>query len=115
MNFDKVLNLLLSVADYPQEKRDEFIETSNRYFSMRVMQAVKEEDGESFKKLQNVRKMGDLSGFEKVFQEICRNPIIKKRVDSTSESVCVELIDDILVSATDIQKQKILGALPNLN
>lgn len=111
MNSNKILELLLNTADYPKEKREEFINTFNQYFFLRLLQAIKEGDESAYGKLAAAIRRGDRGAFEEAFKYIFENSDSKQRLDSVSESVINELVEDISVSATEVQKRKILDTL----
>lgn len=113
MNFSVVLQTVLNGANYPQDKKEEFINTFNQYFFLSLLQEIKEIDELAYGKLAAAIRRGDQGGFEEAFKYIFENSDLKQRLDRVSESVINELVEDISVSATDVQKRKILDALPS--
>lgn len=113
MNFEEILSKVLAIADYPQDKRQDFINTFYEYLFMRLVSAVREVDPDSADKVMALNAQGaDAEDFKKVFEEISKNEKVKETIDKVSAGVVGELVDDIANSATEEQKKQILSTLP---
>ena len=115
MNIDEILQLVLKAAEYPDNKRQDFINTFNGYLFTRQIEAVKEVDENLAVKLSTALNDSSISDsdFDSMWEEAEANPQIKERVDKAADKAINELVDDISASATVEQKQKILESLPS--
>lgn len=112
MNFQKVLDKVLEIAEFPQEKRQEFVTTFYEYLYMRLVSEIREVDSASADKVMEVNAQGaDAQRLKQVFEEISQNPKVKAKIDTVTDEVISKLVDDVAKFATDAQKQQILAAI----
>lgn len=113
MNFDEILQNILKHSDYPAEKREEFINTFYEYLLTRLLKEIGAVDATSVQKLVSATKnTTNQDEFNKALLEISKNPQVKQKIDSISNEVIGQLVDDVAAYATEGQKQKILSSLP---
>ncbi len=113
MNFDEIIHKVLEIADFPEDKRREFVSIFYEYFFTRLLTEVREIDGASADKiLASSQKDTDPEAFKKVLDEISSNSNIKEKIEQVSDEVLGRLADDVAAYATDEQKQEILAVLP---
>ena len=112
MNFQKVLDKVLEIAEFPQEKRQEFVTTFYEYLYMRMVSEIREINEESADKVMEANAQGaDGEKLKQVFEEISKNPKVKAKIDEVTDEVIAKLVDDVAEFATEEQKQKILTAI----
>ena len=112
MNFDQILEKVLEIAEFPQEKRQEFITTFYEYLYMRMVSEIREVDEESADKVMEANAQGaDGEKLKQVFEEISKNPKVKAKIDEVTDEVISKLVDDVAKFATEEQKQRILSAI----
>lgn len=114
MNLEQILKNILTVADYPKDKQQKFINTFYQYLFTKILAEIDSIDPRTAQNLSyqltNVQENPDV--LNKIWDELYQNPKIKEKIDQISEEVIGELADDISQSATDSQKQQILASLP---
>lgn len=111
-NFDQILDKVLEIAEFPQEKRQEFVTTFYEYLYMRMVSEIREVDEESVDKIMEVNAKGaDAEKLKQVFEEISQNPKVKAKIDTVTDEVIAKLVDDVAKFATEDQKQQILTAI----
>ena len=112
MNFQKVLDKVLEIAEFPAEKRQEFITTFYEYLYMRLVSEIREVDSESADKVMEANAEGaDAKKLKQVFDDISKNPNVKTKIDEVTDEVIAKLVDDVAEFATEEQKQKILSVI----
>ena len=112
MNFDQILTKVLEIAEFPQEKRQEFINTFYEYLYMRMVSEIREVDEESADKVMEANAQGaDAGKLKQVFDDISKNPKVKAKIDAVTDEVVSKLVDDVAKFATEEQKQQILTAV----
>ena len=112
LNFQKVLDKVLEIAEFPQEKRQEFVTTFYEYLYMRMVSEIREVDEESADRVMEANAEGaDAKKLKKVFDDISKNPKVKAKIDEVTDEVIAKLVDDVAKFVTDDQKQKILSAI----
>jgi len=112
MNFDQILEKVLEIAEFPQEKRQEFITTFYEYLYMRMVSEIREVDEESADKVMEANAQGaDGEKLKQVFEEISKNPKVKAKIDEVTDEVIAKLVDDVAEFATNEQKQQILTVI----
>ena len=112
MNFQKVLDKVLEIAEFPESKRQEFVTTFYEHLYMRMVSEIREVDEESADKAMEVNAKGaDAGKLKQVFEEISQNPQVKAKIDEVTDEVIAKLVDDVAKFATDEQKQQILAAI----
>ena len=112
MNFDQILEKVLEIAEFPQEKRQEFITTFYEYLYMRMDSEMREVDEESADKGMEANAQGaDGEKLKQVFEEISKNPKVKAKIDEVTDEVIAKLVDDVAEFATNEQKQQILTVI----
>ena len=112
MNFDEILTKVLEIAEFPQEKRQEFVTTFYEYLYMRMVSEIREVDEESADKVMEANAQGaDAKKLKQIFEEISQKPKVKAKIDEVTDEVIAKLVDDVAKFATDEQKQKILSAI----
>ena len=112
MNFDEILTKVSEIAEFPAEKRQEFINTFYEYLYMRMVSEIREVDEESADKVMEANAQGaDAKKLKNVFEEISKNPNVKTKIDEVTDEVVSKLVDDVAEYATEEQKQKILTAI----
>jgi translation initiation factor RLI1 len=114
MNSGQILTNILTIADYPAEKREEFITTFYEYLLTQLLNEASQTDQAASQKLGDVLQnpKSTPSEIEQVLREISQNPQIKEAIDKVTEEVLGKFVDDIDTSATEEQKQQMLSALP---
>ena len=111
-NFDQILEKVLEIAEFPAEKRQEFITTFYEYLYMRLVSEIREVDEGSADKVMEANAKGaDAKKLKNVFEEISKNPNVKTKIDEVTDEVVSKLVDDVAEYATEEQKQKILTAI----
>ncbi len=112
MNFEEILNKVLEIAQYPQEKREEFITTFYEFLYLKLVSEIREIDPEAADRVMtaNARSAGP-DEMKKVFEEISKKPNIAEVVERISQEVIETFVDDVAKNATDDQKRKILEAI----
>jgi len=112
MNFDEILTKVLEIAEFPAEKRQEFVTTFYEYLYMRMVSEIREVDEESADKVMEANAQGaDAKKLKQIFEEISQKPKVKAKIDEVTDEVIAKLVDDVAKFATDEQKQKILSAI----
>ncbi|KKU56660.1 MAG: hypothetical protein UX79_C0029G0003 [candidate division WWE3 bacterium GW2011_GWB1_47_11] len=112
LNFQKVLDKVLEIAELPESKRQEFVTTFYEYLYMRMVSEIREVDEEGADKVMEANTQGaDAKKLKKVFEEISQNPKVKATVDEVTDEVIAKLVDDVAKFATEEQKQQILSAI----
>ena len=112
LNFQKVLDKVLEIAEFPAEKRQEFITTFYEYLYMRLVSEIREVDSESADKVMKANAQGaDAKKLKQIFEEISQNPKVKVKIDEVTDEVIAKLVDDVAKFATEEQKQQILAAI----
>lgn len=112
MNFDEILTKVLEIAQFPEEKRQEFVTTFYEYLYMRLVSEIREVDSASADKVMEANAEGaDAEKLKQVFEEISQNPKVKAKIDEVTDEVISKLVDDVAQFATDAQKQQILTAI----
>ena len=112
LNFQKVLDKVLEIAEFPAEKRQEFVTTFYEYLYMRMVSEIREVDEESADKVMEANALGaDAKKLKNVFEEISHNPNVKAKIDEVTDEVIAKLVDDVAKFATEEQKQRILTAI----
>jgi uncharacterized lipoprotein len=112
MNFDEILNKILEIAQFPQDKRGEFVTSFYEYLYMELVSNIREVDSASADKIMTASsKEADAEGLKKVFDEVSRKPKVKEVVDKVTNDVVQKLVDDVGKFATEEQRQKILAVL----
>src|SRR3989344_3030985 len=112
MNFDEILTKVLEIAEFPAQKRQEFINTFYEYLYMRMVSEIREADEESADKVMEANSQkANAKKLKQTFGEISQNPKVKAKIDGVTDAVIAKLVDDVAEYATDEQKQKILTAI----
>ena len=112
MNFDEILEKVLEIAEFPAEKRQEFVTTFYEYLYMRMVSEIREVDEESADRVMEANAEGaDAKKLKQIFEEISQNPKVKSKIDEITDEVISKLVDDVAKFATEEQKQKILTAI----
>ena len=112
LNFQKVLDKVLKIAEFPAEKRQEFINTFYEYLYMRMVSEIREVDEESADKVMEANaQSADAKKLKQIFEEISQKPKVKAKIDEVTDEVISKLVDDVAEFATEEQKQKILTAI----
>ena len=112
LNFQKVLDKVLEIAEFPAEKRQEFITTFYEYLYMRLVSEIREVDSESADKVMEANAQGaDAKKLKQVFDNISQNPKVEAKIDEVTDEVIAKLVDDVAEFATEEQKQKILSVI----
>ena len=112
MNFDQILEKVLEIAEFPAEKRQEFINTFYEYLYMRMVSEIREVDEESADRVMKANAEGaDAKKLKQIFDDISQNPKVKAKIDEVTDEVISKLVDDVAKFATDDQKQQILTAI----
>jgi len=112
MNFDEILTKVLEIAEFPAEKRQEFVTTFYEYLYMRLVSEIREVDEESADKVMEANAQGaDAKKLKQIFDDISQNPKVKAKIDEVTDEVISKLVDDVAKFATEEQKQKILTAI----
>lgn len=109
-----VLTKLLVDADYPEVKRESFVNTFYEYLFMKLLIELEQSDPQMYSKL-----MEDLNGkdvndvqIQDVIAEVYSKPEFKEKVDKMVTQVTDELAGDVAKYASDSQKKNILAVLP---
>lgn len=114
MNFDEILKKILDIADFPKEKKDEFVRVFYMQIfieSLKEIEAVDAIAGQKIKDaIQNQKNPEEL---QQMMNEALKNQSIKEKVDEITDEALRQLADDVSKYATDVQKQQILASLPN--
>ena len=112
LNFQKILDKVLEIAEFPQSKRQEFVTTFYEYLYMRMVSEIREVDEESADKVMEANaQKANAKTLKQIFSEISRNPKVKAKIDEVTDEVISKLVDDVAEFATDEQKQQILSAV----
>ena len=112
MNFDEILTKVLEIAEFPAEKRQEFVTTFYEYLYMRMVSEIREVGEKSADRVMEANAEGaDAKKLKQIFEEISQNPKVKAKIDEVTDEVIAKLVDDVAKFATDEQKQKILTAI----
>ena len=114
MDTDNLINKILEIANYPEEKRALFINRFNHFFLIKLLVEIGKVDNPAGKKVVELFKNEDVGEEEitPVIQEILQNAEVKDVVDRVTREVLGELVDDVASSASEEQKQQILSSLP---
>src|SRR3990167_9278994 len=108
LNFQRILDKVLEIVEFPQSKRQEFVTTFYEYLYMRMVSEIREVDEEGADKVMEANAQGaDAKKLKNVFEEISKNPNVKAKIDE----VIAKLVDDVAKFATEEQKQQILTAI----
>lgn len=112
MNFEDIINKVLEIADYPTDKREEFISTFYQYLFMRSVAEIREIDSEVADRIVSTSSHGaDSESLKMVFEEASKDPKIAQSLEKVSTDVVADIIEDISKSATEDQKRKILEVI----
>src|SRR4030066_1403115 len=96
MNFDQILEKVLEIAEFPVEKRQEFITTFYEYLYMRLVSEIREVDSESADKVMEANAEGaDAKKLKQVFDDISKNPNVKTKIDEVTDEVIAKLVGDV--------------------
>jgi hypothetical protein len=113
MNFEEILNKILEIAEYPEDKREKFISTFYEYLYMKLVSSIRDVDSAAADKVAAISAQGaDAEDLKKVFDEISENPKVKEVIEKSTNEVVEKLAGDIADAATSEQKQQILSILP---
>lgn len=111
MNFDDLLTKILEIAEFPEDKREEFKSTFYNFYISSLIREIGEVDNVSGEKLENSLEGGQ-ENFDAVLAELAQNPNVQSTADGVLEKLLNQFVEDITNSATEEQKQKILAILP---
>ena len=108
-----ILTNILVTADYPDVKREGFINTFYEYLMVRVLDEIKTSDPELHQKLmayfEDTNTMD--RDIQEGLQEAYQNPQLKGKIDKVVDEVIGEIVGDVGKYATDDQKKQILTAV----
>lgn len=112
MNFEKIINKVLEIADYPADRREEFVSTFYQYFFMRAVAEIRGINSEIADKIVSTSSHGaDAESLRMVFEEASYDPKIAQSLEKVSTDVVADIVEDISKNATDEQKRKILEVI----
>jgi hypothetical protein len=109
-----VLTKLLVEADYPEVKREGFINTFYEYLFMKLLIQLEQSDPEMYSRLMeelNGKDVNDVQ-IQDVLAEIYSKPEFKEKVDKMVTEVTDELAGDVAKYASVDQKKQMLTDLP---
>ena len=113
MMFDNLLSNILDIADFPQDKRQEFRDVFYRNYLDKLIDEINIMDPQASQKLQNASLSEDPELLGEVLKDMSNNTLIKEKISKVNNEVTNELVEDIVDSSSAEQKQKILALLPN--
>lgn len=110
MNFRDILTNILVTANYPEQKRTQFINTFYEYLFVKLLNVLQVSDPITYHKLLEALEGAENSvdRINQSLQEAYKVPELKEKIDKVIEEVLGELAGDIVSSATEEQKAKIL-------
>lgn len=112
MNFEEILDKILEIAQYPQEKRNEFITTFYEFLYLKLVSEIREIDPENADRVMAANAKGaGPDEMKKVFEEISKEPNVAEVVERVSQEVIETFVDDIAKNATQEQKKQILEVI----
>lgn len=113
MNFQDFLVKVLSIANFPENKRKKFIEIFYKYYFVRLIDTIGGIDPGYGQKLTTAidNLETDPKQFETVWQELEDNAEFKQKIDEVTDEVIGYLVSDIEKSADDEQKAQILATV----
>ena len=113
LSISDILTKLLVEADYPDVKREGFINTFYEYLFMKRLIEFEESEPEVYNKLVGNTSDGKItdSQIKDVLADIYGKPELKAKVDKVVAEVTQELAADINKVATDPQKQNIVAGI----
>lgn len=110
MNFDQILEEVLRIADFPQERKDQFVKAFYGDFYSQLIDEIAKVDNQASEQLSQLLTNND--EFNKKLEDLSKNLTIAEKIDLVIEQEFGALVDDISKYATEDQKQKILAVLP---
>ena len=109
MNLDSIIGQILGIAEFPQEKRQKFINAFYTKVLVDIFESVKVVDSQAAGQLDQVKSNEEL---QKILEKLSENPEMKEKIDKAADEAFSILADDISKYATEEQKRKILAILP---
>lgn len=111
MNFGDFLRKILAVANFPENKRNKFIEIFYQYYYFRLIDEIGGVDPAYGQRLTTAvdNLETDPGQFETVWRELESNVEFKQKIDEVTDEVIGYLVSDIEKSASDEEKAQILS------
>jgi len=113
VTFRDILTNILVTADYPEVKRQGFINTFYEYLLVRILEELEQHDTELYTKMVGYFDSEDAvsSDVHKGLQEAYQNPQLKAKIDKAVDEVATELAKDISKYSPDSQKKNIVAGI----
>lgn len=113
LTISDILTRLLVEADYPEVKREGFINTFYEYLFMKLLIELEESEPEVYNKLVGNSTDGKVTdeGIKEAIAEAYGKPELKVKIDKVLTEVTQELAADINQFASEPQKQNIVAGV----
>lgn len=110
MNFQIFLAKVLDIANFPEEKKQKFLEIFYQYYFKRLVEVIGGVDPAYAQKLaavvdtmrENPERFGEL------WREMMGNEGLKKVIEKVTDEVVGYLVDDVMKSSNENEKAQIL-------
>lgn len=110
MNFQIFLSKVLDLANFPEEKKQKFLEIFYQYYFKRLTEVVGGVDPSYAQRLATVvdNMKTDPEAFGLLWREMMGNEALKKAIEDVTDEVVGYLVDDVMKSSTEEEKAQIL-------
>lgn len=110
MNFQVFLSKVLDLANFPQDKKQKFLEIFYQYYFKRLIEVIGGVDPTYAQRLTtSVDTMKDNpEAFGALWREMMGNEKLKKVIEDVTDEVVGYLVDDVMKSSNENEKAQIL-------
>ena len=110
MNFQIFLAKVLDIANFPEDKRQKFLEIFYNYYFMKLTEKVGGIDPSYAQKLTTTvdSMKTNPEAFGELWREMMGNENLKKVIEEVTDEVVGYLVDDVMKSSNDSEKAQIL-------
>lgn len=110
MNFQVFLAKVLDIANFPENKKQKFLEIFYQYYFVRLTDSVAMVDNVYAQKLAGVvdNMKANPEAFGQLWREMMGREDLKKIIEDVTDEVVGYLVDDVMKSSNDDQKAEIL-------
>ena len=116
-DIEEILKKILEIADFPQDKREDFVNTFYKYLFMRSFDVIEEVDKEGADRLTNalLKAENDSEEINAIWKDILLNEEIVDKLREMTNGVLAEVAEDISDGSNEEEKQRILDYLNSIN
>jgi len=111
MNFQVFLAKVLDIANFPESKKQKFLEIFYQYYFVRLTDAVGKVDTAYAQKLAGSvdALKTNPEAFGQLWREMMGREDLEKIIEDVTDEVVGYLVDDVMKSSNDDQKAQILS------